>query len=60
MIEYLIEIVAGLIAAITVLTFHEFAHAFVAYKYVAKVHKWLLRKRIGKIAKEIKSISNAI
>ena len=32
MIDYLIEIVAGAIAAIVVLTFHEFSHAFVAYK----------------------------
>lgn len=30
--EYLIEILAGLIAAVVVITFHEFAHAFVAYK----------------------------
>lgn len=32
MMEYLIEILAGLIAAVVVITFHEFAHAFVAYK----------------------------
>ena len=32
MIDYLIEISVGLIAAIVVLTFHEFAHAFIAYK----------------------------
>lgn len=30
--EYLLEILAGLLAAIVVITFHEFAHAFVAYK----------------------------
>lgn len=32
MMEYLLEILAGLLAAIVVITFHEFAHAFVAYK----------------------------
>lgn len=32
MIEYLLSIIAGALAAIVVITFHEFAHAFVAYK----------------------------
>lgn len=32
MIEYLLSILAGALAAIVVITFHEFAHAFVAYK----------------------------
>lgn len=32
MMEYLIEILAGFIAAIVVITLHEFAHAFAAYK----------------------------
>lgn len=32
MMEYILEILAGLIAAVVVITFHEFAHAFVAYK----------------------------
>ena len=35
-------------------------YAFVAYKYAAKTHRWLLRGRVHKIAKEIKIISNAI
>ena len=32
MIEYLLSILAGALAAIVVITFHEFAHAFIAYK----------------------------
>ena len=32
MIEYLLSILAGALAAVVVITFHEFAHAFVAYK----------------------------
>ena len=32
MINYLLEIIAGVLAAIVVLSLHEFAHAYVAYK----------------------------
>lgn len=32
MADYLIELLASLCAVIIVLTLHEFAHAFVAYK----------------------------
>jgi len=35
-------------------------YAFVAYKYVAKYHRWLFRGRILKISKELKSIVNGL
>lgn len=35
-------------------------YAFVAYKYVARVHKILFRGRISKITKELKSIVNGL
>ena len=40
MADYLIELLASLCAVIIVLTLHEFAHAFVAYKCGDPTPKW--------------------
>jgi len=47
--DYVIKFVASLLAVVTVLTFHEFAHAFVAYKCGDPTPKWNKRLSLNPI-----------